>query len=73
MNEQWIQFRNGCRNRKDTHGGVDLCCTVDERHIIQAFHGDCVVENCSANWAKALNELSACQALLDAREGNESV
>ena len=51
---EWIQFRESCTCRKHDRGNSDMCCTVDEAGKIAAHHGDCVQENCPANWRKAL-------------------
>jgi hypothetical protein len=53
MND-WQTFRKSCRNRKDTHGSHDLCVTIDEKHIVQAYHGECTEGLCPANWRKAV-------------------
>lgn len=55
MNDQWARFRDECPCRKQSHGSADLCCSVDDKGVMVAHHGDCVIENCSANWSKAIN------------------
>ena len=51
---EWIQFRNTCACRRHDRGNSDMCCTVDDAGKIAAHHGDCVQENCPANWKKIL-------------------
>lgn len=33
-----------------------MCCTVDEKGVMVAHHGDCKQDNCPANWRKAVKE-----------------
>ena len=55
MNNDWTDFRKDCRNRKDTHGSHDLCVTIDQKGVVQCYHGECdSPENCPAPWRKAL-------------------
>lgn len=54
----WIKFRDTvCHSHKSTHGPyVDACCTVDQDGNVVCFHGDCVQENCPADWKKFVEE-----------------